>query len=245
LSWPASLSSSDSVDRDADRLGQAPLTQAAANQLGEFLGGEIARRLATLDPSVASSTSSRSSELADYLTKLNVRVEVAPASVGDRQHVDHILRTAASFSLTGEQPNISDDEVNALLASRTCMLVKVADRVSEYGPSGVVVARVADNAFVVESVALSCPVLGKQVEFAILSALAQIANARRCDQILFEYRPSERNQPALAFLKAIADEEPGQRYVLNITDAEARINQAAVAPGAWNLQVSPGEFAAG
>jgi hypothetical protein len=244
LNLPTTLSAADSVDRNADHLSHAPFTQDAFHQLADFLGSEIVRRLATLDPSAASSTTSGSSELAEYLIKLSVRVEVSPATRNHREHVGHILQTAASFSLTGETPDISDAEVDALLESRICVLVKVADRVSDYGFSGVAVARTADNTLVVESMALSCPILGKQVEFAVLSALAQIANQRHLGQIIFEFHPSGRNQPMLAFLKATADEQADGSYGLRVGDAEARIKTAAVAAGAWTLEVSLGGSAA-
>ncbi len=118
------------------------------------------------------------------------------------------------------------------------MLVNVTDRVSDYGPSGVVVTRVADDALAVESMSLTCPVLGKQVEFAVLTALARIAAGRHLARVTLHYRPSERNQPILAFLKSTTDDQNGRTYMLPTDQAEARINKAAVAPGAWSLIVA-------
>jgi hypothetical protein len=238
LNWPASLSKDEAVDREVDRLGRAPFTQETFAQLGQFLGSQIARWVYSRDLSATPSASGGSSELADYLTGLKVRVELAPADRSHREQVDHVLRTVASFTLTGEMPSISHAEVDGLMESGSCMLIDVTDRVSEYGTSGVVICRSAGDDLVVSAWALSCPVLGKQVEYAVLSALSQIAAERQLSRIVFEYRPSARNQPALAFLKTATNEETSQRFMLATDEAAARINKVAAAPGAWSVNVT-------
>lgn len=237
VNWPASSTDTHFVDRDADRLGQAPFTQDTFDRLGELLGRQIARDMASQNSTATSSTSRGSSELANYLAGLQVRVELAPADRSHREHIDRMIRTAASFTLMGERPLISDTEVNELVDSGNCMLVNVTDRVSEFGPSGIVAFRSTADELVVRCMALSCPVLGKQVEYAVLSALGHIAAERRLARIALEYQPSGRNQPTLAFLRSIADAETNQRFVLPTDESEARINKAAVAPGAWSMRI--------
>ena len=237
VGWPPSMAAADFVDREADHEGQVPFTPDGFNKLGDILGGEIARQMARQDATSASTSSAGSHGLADYLTGLQVRVELVPAGSNHREQVDRIVRTAASFSLLGEKPNISESEVDAMLDSGSCMLVNVSDRLSEHGPSGIVIFRSTADALVVTAMALSCPVLGKQVEFAVLSALSHIAAECHLARIVLEYHPNRRNQPTLAFLTSTTDAETEQRYVLPTDEAEARINQATVAPGAWSLRV--------
>ncbi|HZP17693.1 MAG TPA: hypothetical protein VFB00_07000, partial [Terriglobales bacterium] len=242
--WPATISGPGFEDHEGDRLGHIPFTQTAFDHLGEFAAAEIARTLAQKDSSASHVATGGSPELAAYLAGLNVQVELAPAGSGGRPHVDRILRTAASFSLTGERPDISDSEVDAILASPGCALVSVRDRFSDHGPSGVVVYRWSDNALVVSSFSLSCTVLGKQVEHAVVSALAHTAAERRSTKIVFEFRRSGRNQPMQSFLQSVADLE-GPHYVLPVELAEARISGAAINPGAWSLnRAGVGEEAA-
>jgi hypothetical protein len=243
LGWPTSMAAADFVDRETDHEGQVPFTQDGFNKLGDILGGEIARQLARQDATSASTSSAGSHGLADYLTGLQVRVELVPAGSNHREQVHRIVRTAASFSLMGEKPNISDSEVDAMLESGSCMLINVSDRLSEHGPSGIVIFRSTADALVVSAMALSCPVLGKQVEFAVLSALSRIAADCHLGRIVLEFHPSRRNRPTLAFLRSTADAETEQRYVFPTEEAEARINQATVAPGAWSLRVTTLESA--
>jgi hypothetical protein len=238
LSWPAALSGTDFVDREADQMVQGPFTPDTFEQLGAFLGAQVARWVSSQDPDAVSHASGGSSELAEYLAGLRVQVELLPADSNHREHADKIIRTAASFTLMGEKPNISEREVDALLNSGACMLVDVTDRISEYGPSGVVLFRSTDDALVVSVMALSCPVLGKQVEFAVLSTLSQIAAERGLTKLVFEFRPSARNQPILAFLTAAGMEETPRGYVLPTDEVESRVKKVAAAPGAWKVNMA-------
>jgi predicted enzyme involved in methoxymalonyl-ACP biosynthesis len=86
--------------------------------------------------------------------------------------------------------------------------------------------------------ALSCAVLAKQVEHAVLAALIKIAAGRACRQLEFQYRASERNQPMLGFLMAVAGNATDGKYVLPLDVAEARLNAAAVSAGAWTVEIS-------
>jgi hypothetical protein len=234
LNWPASLSAEGSADLDADRQENIPFTSHAFQLLGESLGQQLARTVLR-NGGESAAESSGGPELAAYLEGLQVRVQLAPAGRDDRPYVDKLLRMVASFSLTGEKPAISQGEVDAFMASENCLLVSVSDRISDYGASGLVAFRAAGNGLLVESMALSCTVLGKQVEYAILSTLARLATERGVDRIVFQYHPSGRNQPMLAFLDQIAERESDTLHVLRASAADAKIREVAINPGAWSV----------
>jgi hypothetical protein len=234
LAWPAALSA-NFEDRTGDHANNIPFSKDAFEILGKALGG-VGRMLAAQSDSKPASAGG-SPELAAYLAGLQVRITVSTAQLGDQPHVDHIIRSAASFSLMGEQPNISDNEVNAAVTSERCLLISVSDRLADHGPSGAILYHESENAFVIDWLSLTCPVLGKQVEFALVPELAQMAKDRGLGRIVFEFRPSARNQPIQAFLQSVADRESETRFVLAVDEAEARINAGAISPGAWQLSV--------
>jgi hypothetical protein len=235
LAWPAALSTSFE-DRTGDQANNIPFSRDAFEILGKAVGGDVGRMLAAQSHTKPASAGG-SPELAAYLAGLQVRITVSTAQLGDQPHVDHIIRSAASFSLTGEQPNISDDEVNAAVASERCLLVSVSDRLADHGPSGAILYRESENAFVIDWMSLTCPILGKQVEFALVPELAQMAKDRGLGRIVFEFRPSARNQPIHAFLQSVADRECETRFVLAVDEAGARINARTISAGAWQVSV--------
>jgi predicted enzyme involved in methoxymalonyl-ACP biosynthesis len=240
LNWPVVLSA-NFEDRASDHTNHIPFTQNAFEILGEIVGSEVARMLHS---GAAPAISRGSRELAAYLAGLRVRIELTMAQDADRHHVDHIIRSSASFSLTGEQPHIADSEVDAVIAKDRCIVILVSDRLADHGASGVIVYHESENALVVDWMSLSCAVLGKQVEHALVLALARMAKERGCSRVIFEYRPSARNQPIHAFLQSVAERESGSRFVLAVDEADARIGAGAVNTGAWSLNAAGLEKAA-
>ena len=233
MSWPAGVSGNDVA---ADQSDNIPFTQEVFDRLGELLAGGIASALKS--DSAEHTSAGKSPELAAYMAGLQVRVALTAADSASRAYVDKIIRTAASFSLCGEQPHIADSEVDGVIASGNCLLVSVSDRLAAHGPSGAVAYREAGGELVVQWMSLSCPVLGKQVEFALVIALAQIAQDRGCSRVVFQYQPSERNQPIQKFLQSLAEASSENRYVLPLADLDARVAEAAVNPGAWSVSFS-------
>ena len=238
LTWPGSIANSEINDRNTDRLGQIPFTRETYDQLGRFLGPEIEAGLADKAMSAASGSSNGKADLANFLSGLEVRVRLSRAEVAERAHVDRILRTAAAFSLKGENHDLTDAEVDGLIQAGGCSIISVSDRLSTYGPSGVVSFRTDSDSLIVEDWALSCPVLGKQVEFALLSGLAQIAKSRGCSNLALVYKASGRNQIMLKFLESIADVGPDGRFILATDRSDERISKTAVAPGTWTLELA-------
>ena len=240
LNWPASLSTGEFNDRGADEATRIPFTLSAWEQLAESLASQISNWLENQNPDASRTHFQGSAELAAFLQGLQMQVELIAAQPNDLPHVDRILRTAASFSLTGEKPMILESEVQAIVSSGNCYLVQVSDRLSDYGRSGVIVASPVAGSLVVDLFSLSCTVLGKQVEHALLAGLAQVASYNDLRRIAFEYQPSGRNQPTLLFLESVSLSETENRFQVATADVEERIRQAAVAPGAWSLKVSSG-----
>jgi hypothetical protein len=240
LSWPAALlsnsNSTEFTDRNADRLGQIPFTRNGFDRLGRFVGEQIERAFIGKSISEEFAPSAVTPDLAAYVSGLQVHVRLSPAKPGDRPHVDRILRTAAAFSLQGEKRDLAETEVDALLESGRCMLIRVSDRLSDHGASGLIAFSWAPESLVVDAMALSCPVLGKQVEYAVVSGLAQIAADRQCAKVIFEYRPSGRNQIMLTFLKSLTEAESDAEYVLPVGLAQQKIDAATVAAGTWTLE---------
>jgi hypothetical protein len=233
LSWPAGLLG---MNIGTDQTDNVPFTQETFDRIAEVVAISIARVLAT-ESSTIEATLSKSAELAAYLTGLQVRIDLTPADPSARAYVDKIIRTAASFSLTGEQPHIPEQQVDAAIASGSCVLVSVVDRLADHGPSGIIKYHWVEDSLVIDWWSLSCTVLGKQVEFALICSLAQIAQEGGCSKVVFEFQPSDRNQPTQAFLASIADQQSETRFLISVAEANDRISSRAVNPGAWTLSM--------
>ncbi len=72
--------------------------------------------------------------------------------------------------------------------------VRVKDRFGDYGFVGLALAQTDGPALRVTDFMLSCRVLGRQVEHAILRHLVAIATENALDRLLLTMRPTERNE---------------------------------------------------
>ena len=73
------------------------------------------------------------------------------------------------------------------------MAVRVADRFGDYGLVGVVLLHKAEKTIEIETLLMSCRVLGRGVEEAIFAKIADVAHASGADEIVGEYLPTKKN----------------------------------------------------
>lgn len=120
----------------------------------------------------------------------------------------HIPR-AAQLTERTNQFNMStirrtEDELRALMAEPgwKCWTVEVRDRFGDYGLVGLVIGCAEQDTFAVDTFLLSCRVLGRRIEYAILSVLKQFSLELGLTQIQAAYRQSSKNEPFRQFLSA-------------------------------------------
>src|SRR6185436_4911158 len=98
-----------------------------------------------------------------------------------------------------------ENEIRQFLkqAGATCLVVRVTDRFGDYGLVGVLMYLSEPNRYIVDTCLLSCRVLGRGVEHAVLSWLGQRALKEGKPFVELSYVSTEKNLPALEFLKGI------------------------------------------
>jgi hypothetical protein len=92
----------------------------------------------------------------------------------------------------------------------------VSDRLGDYGTGAVVIMRPEGPVCHADTFSLSCPVLGRGVEDAVLDQIVARAADAGCSEVAFEFVPTGRNGVAVDFLRAAADmirETPSGRQV--------------------------------
>ena len=78
--------------------------------------------------------------------------------------------------------------------------MRVADRFGDFGLTGVAILERQGEAWHLESFLMSCRVIGKSVETALLARLAEDARAAGATTLSAEFVDSGRNQVAAKFL---------------------------------------------
>jgi hypothetical protein len=179
--WPAELRAAGVFDRLPEV--QFPETQAAAP--------------APLRPErPAPRAGPAALSVSEYVAGLEVRLSYAPAEPAE---VAELVARAKDFTLgIGTTP--------AAVARRgdTVVAVSVRDRYGDYGLTATVALRLEPDRCEVDLFAVSCPVLGKGVEEAVLGEVVARADRAGCDRVLVRYRDTGQNAAAVRFLAAAA-----------------------------------------
>ena len=147
----------------------------------------------------------QSLSLKDYVKGLHVRVEIAEATEDQLGRVSQLTFRTNQFNFTTLRR--SEKEIREFLnrAGAHCLVVRVVDRFGDYGLVGVLMYEAFADRFKVDTFLLSCRVLGRGVEHAVVSHLGQRAVAEGKQFVELACQPTEKNRPAREFITRIGD----------------------------------------
>jgi len=173
------------------------------------------RRRATLyaDDRQREAARAQSPSLTDFLSTLGIRVTVGPVDRATLPRVAQLIHKTNQFNLTGRR--YAEPELQAQLdgGAIACWL-RAADRFGDYGLVGAAIAVAEGSAsWRIDSFVLSCRILGRQVERALLAAIAQRAAACGAERLIGEFADTGRNAPARDFYAGVGFEAEGGRWV--------------------------------
>src|SRR5262249_30907172 len=97
----------------------------------------------------------------------------------------------------------TEPEVSHWLNNGEGLIVRVKDRFGDYGLVGAMLYQAVGPSLVVDTMLLSCRVLGRGVEHRMLKRLAEITRVKGCDWVDLHFVPTARNKPALDFLERV------------------------------------------
>jgi FkbH-like protein len=138
----------------------------------------------------------------EFRQNLGLRIDFFLAQPEDLERITQLINKTNQFNLTTIRR--SADQVRALAdSSRHRVLgVRVSDKFGEYGLTGVVIAEMQPGScqMTVDTFLLSCRVLGRGVETALLAALAEEARIETAQYLVASFVPTAKNAPASTFL---------------------------------------------
>lgn len=139
---------------------------------------------------------SRALNLEDYLSALEMRITISPFDTTGRARIAQLINKSNQFNLTTRR--YTEAEVEAVETDGNCctLQVRLADKLSDYGMIGVVIARQTGHGgrtLDVDTWLMSCRVLGRKVEWAMLDALVIAAQKMGVDTICAHYFPTAKN----------------------------------------------------
>ena len=145
----------------------------------------------------------KSSSLKDFISGLKLNISIYKP---DRDHLNRISQLTFrtnQFNFTSIRRN--ESEIISLLNNDNfqCLITEVSDRFGQYGIVGVLIYEFHSDEIKVDTLLLSCRVLGKGVEYKILSELGKTAVNKRIKEIEISFVPNDKNKPASDFIHSL------------------------------------------
>lgn len=163
----------------------------------------------------------RFSDLSDYLRSLETVLRVFPVDDDTKVRVAQLTQKTNQFNLTTRRYSVADIEAFMNDPDAAVYAMSVSDRYGDMGLTGVLIARRCDTAAVIDTLLLSCRVLGRQLEFAFVDlCLGALAGAWGSMTWRAEYLPTAKNAQVEDFwdrVGFVAEPEGGggKRYSLD------------------------------
>lgn len=135
----------------------------------------------------------------EFLRSLGIEVEIEPAAAVHDARVAQLTQKTNQFNLTATR--YSQAQIAALRADAaySVVVMKVRDHFGDSGLVGVAIVRDGDDAAMLETFLLSCRVIGRGVETALLATIAREAVRRGHRTLRGRFVETPQNAPAREF----------------------------------------------
>lgn len=153
----------------------------------------IGNELTNIWPTQKAELAKSSRDINEYLLSLQMEVGFSPFDAAGRSRIAQLTSRSNQFNLTTrryDEAAIAQWEENT---SAFTLQVRLADRFSDNGMISVVICKLIGDAWDIDTWLMSCRVLNRRVEEAVLDTIVANARARGANKLLGQYIPTDRN----------------------------------------------------
>lgn len=135
----------------------------------------------------------------DFYRSLQQEAEISPLTQATQARIAQLTNKTNQFNLTTRR--YSEQQLAELAASPgwNCFSIRVRDRFGDNGLTGVAITRLHDGICEIDTLLMSCRVIGRTLETAFLSFLVQFARSHGAQQLQGWFLPTRKNAPARNF----------------------------------------------
>ena len=168
-----------------------------------------------------------SGDLGDYLASLQMVCSIRRVDPLTRPRVAQLINKSNQYNLTTRRYTESEVEAAEKDPRRHAVCIRLLDRFGDNGIISVVIADKVDEAWDIDTWLMSCRVLGRRVQEAVLAHLAAAAKAEGASRLIGRYIPSSKNRMvvdhyrSLGFAQVDASPEDHTTWNLDLATYEA------------------------
>ena len=158
------------------------------------------------------------SNLDDFLKELDIKVKMKKSNEFLIPRISQLTLKTNQFNLTTRR--YQEEEIKDF-STNTKFIVgcaQVLDKFGDNGITGVYIIKKNNKSWLIDTFLLSCRIMGRGVENAILSQILLDAQKNGIDEIQAEFIPTQKNQPAENFLSDFGFKKQDKIWVYKLNN---------------------------
>lgn len=155
--------------------------------------------------------------ITQYHESLEMVAEISFADEFSMPRVAQLTQKTNQFNLTTQRYSEADIAGFISCSTSDVLYLQLKDKFGVYGIVGVCIVIYQDAHAVIDSLLLSCRVLGRHVEDAFLHEILKLVTHRECQTIEGQYQPTQKNMQVQSFYcdRSFTEQSAG-RYHLDL-----------------------------
>jgi len=164
---------------------------------------------------------SSAATLEDFYRSLSQELEIQAVQSNTVTRIAQLTQKTNQFNLTTKRYTEQDISRLAAIAGWSVLGATVRDRFGDNGLVGVVITYRDGSCLEIDTLLLSCRVIGKTIETALLAYVVEQARAAGCGLVRGWFQPTKKNPPAADFFRRHGFTHAGttdgrEEWVLNL-----------------------------
>ncbi len=147
--------------------------------------------------------------LDEYLHSLGTIVRIAQAPSADIPRIAQLTQKTNQFNVTTRRYTEHDIEMFVADPTVRVYAARAEDRFGDHGLIGVAIARATAEAWSIDTMLLSCRVIGRGVETAMMASIIDDARQAGARAVSGEFIATPKNAPARSFYEAVGFDRVG------------------------------------
>ena len=143
----------------------------------------------------------------EWLKTLQISIEVEPLNERNLDRVTQLFNKTNQMNLTTRRLSAAQLMAWSGTEGRTISTFRVSDRLGDLGLTGILGLECDGDIAVMTDFVLSCRVIGRKVEEAMLATAIEQCRAQSCRELRLVFIPTPKNGPCLASLRRSGFEE--------------------------------------
>jgi len=170
--------------------------------------------------------------LDDYIKNLKLKVSMRELAENEIPRAAQLTQRTNQFNLSTIR--ITEDEMQEIMYDKKtkCFVVEASDKFGDYGIIGLIILKEKKEKLVINTFLLSCRILGRKVEHAILSGIRMYAEKQGKAEVEALFIQTAKNRPIQEFIEKINWNISGKndkriRYSVSVSDLPEKIEHIA------------------